>query len=82
MQYVPGETLQSVMTTRGMNLKRVADPLRKIAQALDTAHEQGVIHRDLKPANIMLQTSNVQTIGLQRRRCPTTQRERTKKIIP
>jgi len=63
MQYVPGRTLQSVMTTRGMNPKLVADLLRKIAQALDAAHEQGVIHRDLKPANIMLQTSGLETAG-------------------
>jgi CHAT domain-containing protein len=61
MQYVPGRTLQSVMTTRGMNLKLVADLLRKIAQALDAAHGQGVIHRDLKPANIMLQPSGLET---------------------
>jgi hypothetical protein len=61
MQYVPGRTLQSVMATRGMNLKLVADLLRKIAQALDAAHEQGVIHRDLKPANIMLQPSSLET---------------------
>jgi protein kinase-like protein/uncharacterized protein DUF4384 len=57
MQYVPGRTLRSVMTPRGMNPKRAADLLRKIAQALDAAHEQCVIHRDLKPANIMLQTA-------------------------
>jgi serine/threonine-protein kinase len=63
MQYVPGRTLQSVMATRGMNLKLVADLLRKIAQALDAAHEQGVIHRDLKPANIMLQPSSLETAG-------------------
>jgi len=63
MQYVPGRTLKSVMTTRRMNPKLVADLLRKIAQALDAAHEQGVIHRDLKPANIMLQASGSETSG-------------------
>jgi serine/threonine protein kinase len=63
MQYIPGKTLRSVMTPQGMNPKRAADLLRKIAQALDAAHEQGVIHRDLKPANIMLQTAGSQTAG-------------------
>jgi serine/threonine protein kinase len=57
MQYVPGRTLRSVMPPHGMTPKRAADLLRKIAHALDAAHEQGVIHRDLKPANIMLQTA-------------------------
>jgi serine/threonine protein kinase len=57
MQYVPGWTLRSVMPPHGMKPRHAADLLRKIAQALDAAHEQGVIHRDLKPANIMLQTT-------------------------
>jgi serine/threonine protein kinase len=57
MQYVPGWTLRSVMPPHGMKPKHAADLLRKIAPALDAAHERGVIHRDLKPANIMLQTT-------------------------
>jgi serine/threonine protein kinase len=56
MQYVPGATLRSVMTPRGISAKRAGELLRKIAQALDAAHERGVIHRDLKLGNIMLQT--------------------------
>lgn len=55
MQYVPGRTLRSAMPAGGMDFKRAADLLRKIAQPLDAAHEKGVIHRDLKPANVMLQ---------------------------
>jgi serine/threonine protein kinase len=57
MEYIPGKTLRSVMQPQGVEPKRAADLLRKIAQALDAAHEKAVIHRDLKPANIMLQTA-------------------------
>ncbi|HKT59064.1 MAG TPA: protein kinase [Gemmatimonadales bacterium] len=55
MPYVEGETLRSRLT-REKQLP-VDDALRltrEVAEALQYAHEHGVIHRDIKPENILL----------------------------
>ena len=54
MELVEGDTLAERLSARPAP---VADALRigaGIAEALEVAHEKGVIHRDLKPANIKL----------------------------
>lgn len=67
MQYVSGMTLRSVIQPQGpqgMELRRAADLLRQMGQALTAAHRQGVIHRDLKPENIMLQIAGVAVLSI------------------
>src|SRR5690606_14626489 len=38
----------------GLPVKRAADLLAQIADALAEAHDNGVVHRDVKPSNVML----------------------------
>jgi eukaryotic-like serine/threonine-protein kinase len=55
MEYVPGESIRGLLEREG----RVAPAhalriLRQLADALSTAHANGIIHRDIKPENILL----------------------------
>lgn len=53
MQYVDG-TDASVFRGTPMDPARAVDIVAQTAEALDYAHEHGVLHRDIKPANILL----------------------------
>src|SRR5437867_3091185 len=58
MEYVTGTNLHELLAGGGrLPLLQVADVMEKLAQALDFAHENGVVHRDIKPANILLTES-------------------------
>lgn len=59
MQYIEGIDLRIVLKNYrdSGSLIPIADALRivqEICQALDYAHQRGVLHRDVKPSNIML----------------------------
>ena len=52
MELVEGPTLADRLAQGAMPLDEAMPIARQIAEALEAAHERGVIHRDLKPANI------------------------------
>ena len=55
MEYLSGKTLKQAIRDDGpLALARVVDITRQIGEALNAAHQQGVVHRDLKSDNIML----------------------------
>ncbi|MBP7775859.1 MAG: serine/threonine-protein kinase [Acidobacteria bacterium] len=54
MEYVPGEDLAARLLRGPIPLDEALRIARQIADALEEAHEQGVVHRDLKPANVKL----------------------------
>jgi Tol biopolymer transport system component/predicted Ser/Thr protein kinase len=54
MELVTGENLAERLTRGPLAVDEALETARQIAEALEAAHEQGVIHRDLKPANVQL----------------------------
>ena len=52
LELVEGPTLADRIAQGPIPLDEVLPIAKQIAEALEAAHEQGVIHRDLKPANI------------------------------
>jgi eukaryotic-like serine/threonine-protein kinase len=54
LQLVEGPTLADRIAHGPIPLDEALPIAQQIAEALEAAHEQGIIHRDMKPANIKL----------------------------
>ena len=54
MELVEGSTLAERIAQGPLPIDEVLSHAKQIAEALEYAHERGVIHRDLKPSNIKL----------------------------
>jgi serine/threonine-protein kinase len=54
MEMIEGETLAERIARGSIGAEEVLRIAQQIAEAVEYAHEKGVIHRDLKPANVKI----------------------------
>jgi serine/threonine protein kinase/formylglycine-generating enzyme required for sulfatase activity/predicted esterase len=54
MQYAEGQTLKQMINNRPLELDVALSIALQMADALQAAHERGIIHRDIKPGNIVV----------------------------
>jgi serine/threonine protein kinase len=54
MELVDGEELQTLITRGDLTPERIRELVPQICEALQFAHDHGVVHRDIKPGNILI----------------------------
>lgn len=54
MEYVDGVNLRQAIQSGGMSPKQALAVVPQICDALQFAHDEGIVHRDIKPENILV----------------------------
>jgi serine/threonine protein kinase len=76
MEWLEGEDLARRLARKPLTLPETLSLMRRVAEALATAHLHGIIHRDLKPSNLFLRQGRPEDVvvldfGLARRTLPS-----------
>ncbi|UCC40647.1 MAG: protein kinase [Candidatus Aminicenantes bacterium] len=83
MEFIEGQTLREKLDQDVLSLKDSLEIALEVAEALEEAHEKGIVHRDLKHANIMLTPRGhvkVMDFGLAKHFLPQGEEEITKTL--
>lgn len=56
MKFIHGETLKARLQRGSMDREESIRIIQAVGEALQYAHDRGVLHRDIKPSNILLST--------------------------
>lgn len=58
MDFIDGESLLDRAQGRGLDAREAAALMLPVLDALQTAHDNGIVHRDIKPHNILISRAN------------------------
>ncbi len=64
MEWLEGEELSRRLARKPLGLPETLSLLRRAAEALAAAHQQGIVHRDLKPSNLFLRGGRPEEVVL------------------
>jgi hypothetical protein len=64
MEWLDGEPLSARMARGPLGLRDAVALVRRVAEALGVAHENGIVHRDIKPANLFLRDGKLEGIAV------------------